>query len=306
MLKFLKKINEVFALNEEGNNTLYGEIRNYQITIVGSNLITFYLNYQPSDEVNHEIYSILSSGKNKKFITFRFDQYGVSGTVNGMTATSAANTFIEKINQVIDVLVRNNVAGSECCSMCHEKLDFNAKLVRVNDRYMKLDEKCYSELSLKIENEEKTFNEAPNNYLKGTLGALIGVLIGCVAYFALYMIGFISGWIAVLAVFLADLLYVRFKGKSNNVKLVIISALSFVGMLVTCLLIYIMIGSAIITQEGLSNVTALEYILNDSELKSSLVHDMLLTVVFTALGIVIMVANIKRKNKKLHNRITSK
>ncbi|MGM9969951.1 MAG: hypothetical protein ACI35S_06100 [Anaeroplasma sp.] len=303
MVKYLKTIANALNLEEKGSRTLYGYVDGYELTVTGSQTISFYLNFVAESNIASKAKETFINTANKNFAKIIVDKYGISGTLNGMTGGSAAKNFIQKINAVVELLKNSDAKGKGYCPCCGKELDEETKTIKLNERYITLDNECYTELADIVRKDEEDFTDAPNNYLKGTIGALLGVLIGCIAWLILYFIGFLSGLTAILAIFLADLLYVKFGGKSNKVKLVIISAMTFVGMMLVCILTYYIVVSISLANNNIKD-TVFSFIFSNKDLSSAFISDLIYNSIFSIVGIVLMVVNINRKNKKQHNTIS--
>lgn len=304
MIKYLEKIKEQLKLEEKGPRELYGYVNGYELTVVGKQTITFILNFKADNSVISSALDIFRTTGNSQFANISGSSYGIGGTLNGWTATSAADNFIKKIFATTEYLLRNDVHGKGYCVVCGNKLEENYTTVKLNNGYITVDNDCLGTLNQQIKQSEDEFNAMPNNYLQGAVGAFLGVLIGCAAWVLLYLVGFISGWVAVLAIFLADLFYCKMGGKSNNIKLVIISTMTFVMLMLTCFLAYFVSANIAISANN-SNMTAFELIFGDDEIRGAFIYDMVMNAVFSIIGVILMVIYINRKNKQQHNRITN-
>ena len=202
-------------------------------------------------EIDNIIYGI-GSGQSKK-------------EAEQEAAKEALKKLTEKLDATIAYLNVNEAKGVGYCPCCGEECDL-LKTIRVNDVYVSLDDKCYNEVAKVAAVEEQQYNEQPNNFLKGFLGALLGAGIGAAAWVALYYIGFLSALTAVLAVFLGNYFYVKFGGKANNVKNIIVAGVSLVVLVLACVGIYYVEVGSVIAANNL-NMTPFELIFSDEELK---------------------------------------
>lgn len=122
----------------------------------------------------------------------------------------------------------------------------------------------------------------PNNYLKGTLGAFVGALLGGMVWIIVGLFGYVVAMVAFLISFLGSYGYDLMKGKKNKIKLLIVSI--FVIILSTLILYIIVCGSFngfvnfLATSDGLK-----EFLLN-----------LLLALVFGALGITWSILQMKK------------
>lgn len=122
----------------------------------------------------------------------------------------------------------------------------------------------------------------PNNYLKGTLGAFVGALLGGMVWIIVGLFGYVVAMVAFLISFLGSYGYDLMKAKKNKIKLLIVSI--FVIILSTLILYIIVCGSFngfvnfLATSDGLN-----EFLLN-----------LLLALVFGALGITWSILQMKK------------
>lgn len=206
----------------------------------------------------------------------------------------------ERLTNVIDVLNVNGALGVGYCPACGKELNFDeCKKCQVDGWVTTLCEDCTEKLNSEIRAENAAFDSLPNNYLRGFGGAVVGALIGCAMAVVLYLVGFISALSSVVAVLVGTLLYQKFGGKPNKIMLVIVSATSVALMLASTFGIYL-VACKIAFDEAGANVSAMEAFvtcMNDSEFSSSFVSDMLMTALFTAIGVGIEIFD---TSKKIH------
>lgn len=122
----------------------------------------------------------------------------------------------------------------------------------------------------------------PNNYLKGTLGAFVGALLGGMVWIIVGLFGYVVAMVAFLISFLGSYGYDLMKAKKNKIKLLIVSI--FVIILSTLILYIIVCGSF----NGFVNFLA-----TSGGLKEFLLN-LLLALVFGALGITWSILQMKK------------
>ena len=122
----------------------------------------------------------------------------------------------------------------------------------------------------------------PNNYLKGTLGAFVGALLGGMIWIIFGLFGYVVAMVAFLISFLGSYGYDLMKGKKNKIKLLIVSI--FAIILSTFILYIIVCGSF----NGFVNFLA-----TSDGLKEFLIN-LLLALVFGALGITWSILQMKK------------
>ena len=299
---YTKKIYETFGLVEKEKNVFYGVYRGYELTLAVNHQFFVHLNFFADGNVKAQAVRVFHTTSNQTMTNVGVSVYGLAATVNGMTANSALKKLTEKLDATIAYLNVNEAKGVGYCPCCGEECDL-LKTIRVNDVYVSLDDKCYNEVAKVAAVEEQHYNEQPNNYLKGFLGAILGAGIGAAAWVALYYMGFLSALTAVLAVFLGNYFYVKFGGKANNVKNIIVALVSLVVLVLACVGIYYVEVGSVIAANNL-NMTPFELIFSDEELTGYFVYDMAMNVIFTIIGVVAQVASTKRKDQSSRTRVS--
>ena len=131
--------------------------------------------------------------------------------------------------------------------------------------------------------------KAPDNYLKGALGMVLGSLVGGGLFIGLYLLGYIA-WIAPLAAgFLGSFLYGKFGGKNDKNKIIILWAVTLAVMaiaIITAILLgaYIEINK-VVEENGYEDVNFFEmftYLMATSpEVRNAVLLDSILGAIFT-------------------------
>ena len=168
---------------------------------------------------------------------------------------------------------------------------------------MTLNNDGVSSINRQIEEENRAFANAPNNYMQGICGALIGGIVGAACTIALYYIGFVSSLSAIIAVLLGAFLYRKFGGKPNVMMIVIVSVVSLILIGAAFFVSYLIAAGTAAAEAGLhmSALDALLICLDDSEFASAFYSDFAMLFVFTIVGIVIVVISLVRQIKRPKN-----
>ena len=296
---YTKKIYEVLGLEEKEKNVFYGHYHGYELTVVITQQINLFLNFYCDGNVKLNAINIFQKTTNQSMVVTTGSVYGLCASVNGMTFASSLKKTVEKLDATIAYLSENGALGVGYCPCCAETLEL-MKPVRVNDCYVTLSEKCFNELQSAVEVENETFESLPNNYLKGTLGALIGALAGAVAYIILASIGYIAAISAVLAVFLGGLLFQKFGGKPTKVMVLIVAALSILSQLAAVFYIYYNAANVLVTEFGFASagMAAFQDMMSVAEFKGEFTSNLIMTVVFTLIGVGSYIFNLIRQTKR--------
>lgn len=299
---YSKKFNETLGLIELEKNTFYGVYKGYEVTIVVTQQLFVHLSFYSNANVKAQAAKIFQTTTNQTLTKTDVSVYGIVSMVNGMTFNSVVKKVVEKLDATIKYLSENEAKGVGYCPCCGEASE-ELKRVRVNDVYVSLDQACYDEVMKVALKEEEHYNNQPNNYLKGFIGALLGAFVGAVSWVILYFMGFMSALTAVLAVFLGNYFYVKLGGKANKTKNVIVAVVSLAALVGACVGIYYTVVNGMIIEYNL-NTTPFEYIFSDSELKSAFIYDMSMNVVFTLIGVAVQIFTTHRKDKSSRTRIS--
>ena len=299
---YTKKIYEALGLVEKEKNVFYGVYKGYELTLAVNQQFFVHLNFFADGNIKAQAVRVFHTASNQTMTNVGVSVYGLAATVNGMTANSALKKLTEKLDATITYLNQNEAKGVGYCPCCGEECDL-LKTIRVNDVYVSLDDKCYNEVAKVAAVEEQHYNEQPNNYLKGFLGAILGAGIGAVAWVVLYLIGFFSPLTAILAVFLGNYFYVKFGGKANNVKNVIVALVSLIVLVLACAGMSYYEASIIIAENNL-NTTPFELIFGDAENVGVFVYNMAMNVIFTIIGVVAQIVSTKRNDQSSRTRVS--
>lgn len=306
MVKYLLSIKEAFNLKEKNNNTLYGYCGEYETTVyvpaMSTEGIVVYLNFFGDASVKEDIINKFINYEGKAYAGGRVNVSGVRLNLNGFTGASAAKKLIIKLRYIINYMYEQGIKGRGICPICGEEI-IESDIVQLNDCYMTLDVKCATDIKEASAMAEKEFKEQPGNYFKGFLGSLIGAVVGAVVWFLLYyFLGLVSAWVGLLSVMLADFLYVKFEGKKDKYRVFISAATVLVLFELVCLVIWGLLGSAYAYSVG-SNLSGLQYVLQDSELKGYFIYDMVMNLIYTGIGVAIQSVIINKKNKETRLKI---
>lgn len=286
-----KDIQEGLGLVEKEKNCYYGEYKGYEVTLYNSQQgFDLFLNFYGSKEQKLAVAQVFQNAGNKTLVKTEVSTFGFHSVINGMTIKTIIKKIVEKLDITVAYLKENDIKGVGYCMNCGNIGILTT--VKVNDVYVTLDNECLDKIEKMIKKSDEEFIEQPNNYVRGILGALLGAVIGAVTWIVIYLLGYLSAISAILSVFLANYFYVKFGGKANNVKTIIVSTISLVVLILTCFLIYLFLFED------------LEIIFMDDEIKSAFIYDMLMNVVFTAIGVVAQYASTKKKDQANRMKIS--
>ncbi len=152
------------------------------------------------------------------------------------------------------------------------------------------------ELNKDKKEQNDVIQNGSKHYLLGTLGALVGAIVAAIPWVLMYVYGnMILSALAILIAIGALIGYQIFKGTIDKKLPIIISVISLLVVIVATLAVIPML---IILQEGYAPTIAnFELLYSNSEFSSAIIHDLIISIAFTVLGISGVVANINRQIK---------
>lgn len=130
--------------------------------------------------------------------------------------------------------------------------------------------------------------------ISGIVGAILGAIIGVIPWLALYVYG--NYMLSILAAFIAigaNFFYRKFGGEVNKslpTKLTIISVLTIT------LVTFLVVPSLLILKENYPlSMESLNSLYSNSEFMTALTHDLIISIIFTILGIIPVTNEVKRE-----------
>lgn len=236
-----------------------------------------------------------------KFSRFEFTAFGLYLCLNDITLNKLLKRMGDVINDIIGILSSNGAIGAGCCPFCGEPCtEENARPYDLEYGKIIIDDECAKTINNTITEENKDFENAPNNYFRGLLGAVIGGIVGAVIAIILYLVGFVASISAIVAVALGAILYAKFGGKQNKMMIVIVSLTTLVFMVLAILGIYIVVSGNVAVEEGfdISAIQAFGILMKTPEFKGAFLQDMIMTLGFSVLGVVVEAVYLARKIKR--------
>ena len=291
------------GLNANGNN-FYGALHGYEtnasINLYGLLInVSMYKSPEQQNAIQHDLLLLKT-----RFINWQWNNYGLTLSITDWTQNTMLKKLETLLGSIYETFTKNGALGVGYCPVCGKELDFeNTKKCLVDGKTISIDNDCVDKINEVITAENKDFDAAPNNYLKGFLGALIGGVAGAVVAIILYVLGFISAISAFIAFFVGILLYKKFGGKPNKMMLVIVTATTFVCLILSVVTIYIAAAGIAAAQNDLeiSAFEAFKLVMQQEEVSRGFWADIALTALFTVVGCVVEIINNARKIKRQKN-----
>ena len=287
----------------DGNNA-YGIIDNYEVNVVYRVMdnvapVLVHISFYASNEDKRIMVNQIREQK-IKFLQVGTDPYGLSIGLNDFTVGALMKRLDNIITTVLSVVKSNNGKNISYCPLCGEELSEESKIYNVDGLRFKLDSKCVSDINAVIEEENKDFDQAPNNYGKGLAGILLGALVGVISYIIFFMLGFISAISAFISIMLGTFLYKKFGGKPNMIMVIMGATVTLLSLVLTVFVLYILAAIGFAYEAGvvMGGLDAFKMMMEVNEFSAEFISNLLMTILFTILGAGYEVYNISKSVKR--------
>lgn len=304
-----EKFEEKYGIKIEKNHGV-GLIENFNTEIFINKQYPFVLSFQTylNDESKREVIDYVKS--NFKNVFIEFNLFGFIVGFTGFSFKKIEENVINFIDQFVEKLHSLNALDSKHCPVCGEEFNENKVECKIDQITCIIDTKCKEELKASLTEANESYEKAPNNVLKGLLGALIGGVAAVAVYFILVNLGFFSSLSSFVGIVLGAFLYTKFGGKPSILMIVIVSLVTIIFLLVSNFGMYVIIANRLIenANEGYTTFTstglkAFFDCMSVSEFKAAFISDTLMTAFFTVLGavyeIIVLVRNVKSIKQKI-------
>ena len=299
------------ALQQHGmtvtGNSAYGTVQGYEMSLrapspMEQSAYFLHVSFYASEEKKQEAANEIARFGNK--LRVENSAYGLTITLPQPVFT--LNPMIEAIGVLFEKLPalfkQKEIPGADVCPYDGNPMTENSRRCVMNGFFVTLNNDCISSINKAIEEENRLFANAPNNYLQGICGALVGGVVGAALVIALYFMEYVASISAIIAVMLGAFLYRKFGGKPNAVMIVIVSVISLIFILIGY---YAAVIIDIISEFSLDFGSAIELLnLNlaeNPEFSKLFYTNLALLLVFTALGIGVMIFSLVRQIKRPKN-----
>lgn len=278
------------------NGVAYGDFRGYAVTLSeGSGwkmivISTKFPEFAQKGEMQAEFNGIdLQKQYRVNKLEFLDD-----GIVIGFTDNPGT---MGKLKEFVDfffpLLDKHGATGVNVCPECGMELDYDGKWKLVNGVAMHLHDGCAAKLQHEADTEEAVKQENEGSYGKGTIGALLGAIIGAIPWAIVQYFGYITAIIGLLIGWLAKKGYDLFHGKNGKGKIVILIISAIIGVIIGNFgsdVIYLIgaVRDGSIAGMGYGDIPAfIAYVFStDSEYAASVVKNVILGIVFAMLGMI--------------------
>lgn len=275
---------------EVSKNTAYGKIEGFEVSC-GFNPYSnppffMQISFYATEETKRALYERLNALQ-FKHATFTLNSYGLLFTIGAITIKKLCESVEKIILDVTQFLKKVKALGYGYCPMNGEEFSENAKKISMNGIEITLNPDSIEQVNQAIAKENQAFEEIPNNYGKGILGALIGAAAGVIIYIILFFIGYISAISGLISIVAGAFLYQKFGGKQNKEMIAIVSIISVVSMIFSVFILYFIAANGLVEDYGFSSIGMKAFIdmMSVSEFKSEFIMNLVITLLFTFLGV---------------------
>lgn len=277
---------------EINGNNAYGSMNGYEVNgwirmLDNKTPFMLHISFYANDDTKRVILNEIRDLK-IKYLNITSDIYGMSLGLNDITVGKLIQRLPEIMNQIFEVLNKNEVLGIGYCPVCGNELGVEGQKYKVSGIWITLDQNCVQNLNAQINMENQDYNDAPNNYARGVIGALIGAFVGVVSYIVIFLLGFISALSAFISIALGTFLYKKLGGKPNKMMIVIVSTISVVAMLLTVFVLYYIVAIALAPDYGFSStgLKAFTDMMSINDFSGEFIANLVMTALFSVLGVV--------------------
>lgn len=297
MNKILNEFLNSHSFTNDPKTGFYGKLNGFQISgsvnqMTGSTCtVNVHLNEDAAEKVaawveeNKKKYSILNPVYTTNSVSCMINP--PFGPVKKYIA------FMEDITAFL-----KDVTATDCCPFCGETLEGSEdiRLVGTYGRMFHAHEHCFDEYTEQVKSGEIKEAQAPNNTLRGLLGAILGSLAGCIIWALMFLF---TDYFVVIVAFLismgAAFMWGKFGGKNNKTKIAVVWAVSIIMMLLTMLASYLIFVAVSVDGNVFEN-----FIYNlqvTPSFRSLVIVDTLISFVFIIVANVYMTINVLKTQK---------
>lgn len=231
-------------------------------------------------------------------------EFGVVVAIGVMTPGGVEKKFKKVLPVILSLLDEFEAPKKDVCPLSGIEMDdLNSKLVPIPELSIKvrLTNDAIANVNNQIEKINEEYEEAPNNYLKGVGGLLIGALVGVLLTIGLGLLGYITAFASFISIILGTFLYSKFGGKQNKMMILMSFVITTISILLAVFIIYIIQANNLMRDADLAyrGMDAFKYSMANSEqFKRAFLLDLGLNLVFIIIGIVVSFFTLKKMIKR--------
>lgn len=291
-------------------NRGYGHINGYEVNVVINNAMAagplfFFSTYLSQTKKNDFIIKLRE--KKFKLVQANAFDFGIVVLIGSATGGTFEKKFANVLSQILEILEELEAPKSEICPQSGEQLvDEESRLADIPNLNIKvkLTNKAIEALNVTIEQYNENFEVAPNNYLQGFGGIAIGAAAGFLMTIIFSLIGIISVFSPLVAIYLGVYLYKKFGAKPNAIMIVMSFVATFAAIMVALIIVYLLAATGLAVSDGYNYtgfIAFTYYLRNSDEFSSSFFYDIFMNIIFILLAegvsIFSLVKGIKKPEK---------
>ena len=273
-------------------NYAYGFIDGYEVNVYNNPMaigpIFMFSTYLSQSKKNDFV--IKMNSLKIQLLQVQTYDFGVILTIGAMTAGTFEKKFKTVLPQILGILNELEAPKSDICPQSGEQIDeLNSRTIVLPNSKIKirLSNNAISTVNSVIEQENNNYENAPNNYLKGFGGILIGAIVGVIIAYIFSLANIITAIAPLVSILLGIFLYKKFGGKPNYTMIAMSFITTLVALLGALTLVYIIAANKVTLEAGLNyrGFDALMYcIKNSPEFKRYFFADLALNGFFVLLA----------------------
>lgn len=258
------------------DNNLWGKMNSYGVVLSKLKSSIFIKVSFNNNEPGEELKILFDEYLEKNTITsFKRNKIGVDIHINNEIIDD--NKIIKLLESLVKKLRSINLVNT--CNSCNS--DNETSFIKYNNEVENYCENCIS----KIENEINSELNIPNNYFRGTVGALLGAVIGSFCWIIIGYYGYFASFAGIPIALAAIKGYELFGGKQTNNKASIVIFAILVGVLfgeyVGLMLAAMKFDSAWTITSWIEQTP---YLLNETDLLKQMLLNIGVGILFAGLG----------------------
>lgn len=283
-------------------NTGYGFINDYEVNVVnamGAVGPVFLFSTYLSQAKKNEFIMKMNERKIKLVQSQAFD-FGVSVMIGAMTAGGFEKKCAEVLPVILEILESIEAPKKDICPQSGEaidELDSKTTTIPGSNLKIRLSNKAIETVNSSIEKSNEDFKNAPNNYLKGLFGIILGAIVGAAMTVGFALAGYVTALSSMVSVVLGTALYAKFGGKQNWVMVLMSLITTIVIIMGTLLIMYVVVCGQAAAENYLdiNGFEALKFCIEASEEFSRLFFmDLALNAFFIILGEAFSISRLKK------------
>ena len=271
----------------------------YTDTQTGPKMCFMFVGYLASDQKAGIIDEL---GKDLINFNFSYNQFCILCDLENLSIEQAIVVIPNMIDKTINKLKENNFLSDGYCPFYGSQLKDEDSVILTKKFYnIKVSKECKRYLEGEKNEAKRAYSERKKHYLKGTLGALIGGVVGALIYIVFYQINMLSSISGAVAFLLGSFLFVKFGGKPDYIMIIIVSLTSIIFILGTFYIESLYDAHRIAVNSGLNmnwfDAFKLCYNVLPS-FKENFWRDFGMNVLFLGLGIIVPIVQAVNYNRR--------